>query len=959
MSQGERHKKQAAQCYICANQTKDLIYHLRNVHTTRRYVNAELAPFGYIACECGWVCSSVGGRTSHQKSSIHTSRMAEQANEAGPVPPASSQGIPPPPTTTPPATQPPPPASTPPATPPAPSGPSLLDQYETLISLPGQYEPLSPHQYPIFRSTTERLAKAYNDDPTDVNMFNILCLPKIGVKPDSGPKRMRSFIQRLQQFPNVVWPVPKERELQRERENVARQTMKAIEKGKISTAGRIFSEESKLAPATAETAAKLQALHPAGSDNPFGNSAGPQCRLKVTETAALKVFRKLAPDTAPGISGWTMDLLTIVAVEGSEFSKFMVNITQQLAGGQIPGEELLGARRAAALVKGLGVRPLVIDDLLLRWSTKILLQLGQTSDMLLPTQLGVGTPGGVEPLIRFAERAIEGTLPDEYDHILRLDMSNAFNRLDLAHLARAIAKHAPNFYRISKLLYNKPRRLLYPLETGEVVKIEVSQGLNQGGVLNSLLFSIGFRPVLEELQKLLGPDCKVPTYIDDTDVYSKGSVKAVVYEFFDQEAIKKRGIFLNVAKSEETMLHSGTELDMLGSYVGPRPEAWLEAKVAQQIDQLNRLDTITAQHSLLLLRLSLQQKLRHLMRSLPPTPEVLLVWKKWDGHLQQAVLRLRGQSTTAEPLDARLLSFPLRFGGSGILSHEECARHARAAMVEKADSIIQQFAPALDYDPPEEFKSQRDRCREMHLENRAVFLHTLSTVQRKMFVDNHSHLGSQWLSAIPYNSRSSLSNAEISAGLHIRTLTNGHNIVCRCCNLPNHLGHDEVCMQRQNFRTQRHEYVKKAIGYAVKQIKDTEVLIEPFLVGRLDKTDLRISGPGSFRQTQSDYDVTLISIFAGNFPQVPVSEEEDLFEETQAMLEHFLANKAAEKNRHYCGLTPSAFHPVVFSTGGTMGKQTKEIFDHWRTCMDDISWRNFILSVSTSILRSRSRSFLL
>lgn len=86
-------------------------------------------------------------------------------------------------------------------------------------------------------------------------LVNILCLPNIGVKPDFGRKRMRSFTQRLQQFPNIVWPVPKERELQRGRENVARQTIKAIEKGTISAAGKIFYEESKLAPAPAETAA--------------------------------------------------------------------------------------------------------------------------------------------------------------------------------------------------------------------------------------------------------------------------------------------------------------------------------------------------------------------------------------------------------------------------------------------------------------------------------------------------------------------------------------------------------------------------------------------------------------------------------------------------------------------------------------------------------------------------------
>ena len=116
-------------------------------------------------------------------------------------------------------------------------------------------------------------------------------------------------------------------------------------------------------------------------------------------------------------------------------------------------------------------------------------------------------------------------------------------------------------------------------------------------------------------------------------------------------------------------------------------------------------------------------------------------------------------------------------------------------------------------------------------------------------------------------------------------------------------------MLRQNSRTQCYEYVNKAIAYAVKGIKDPEVLVEPFLVGRLDKTNLRISGPGSFGQIRSDYDVTLISIFAGNFPPVPVTEEEDLFEKTQAMLEQRRTGTAA--GAHLQPFIQSSFQQVV------------------------------------------------
>ena len=60
------------------------------------------------------------------------------------------------------------------------------------------------------------------------------------------------------------------------------------------------------------------------------------------------------------------------------------------------------------------------------------------------------------------------------------------------------------------------------------------------------------------------------------------------------------------------------------------------------------------------------------------------------------------------------------------------------------------------------------------------------------------------------------------------------------------LGHDEICGQRKLLKTIRHEYIKKAICFSLRLVKDTNIEAEPRLRGTAGnplRTDLKITGP--------------------------------------------------------------------------------------------------------------------
>ena len=235
----------------------------------------------------------------------------------------------------------------------------------------------------------------------------------------------------------------------------------------------------------------------------------------------------------------------------------------------------------------------------------------------------------------------------------------------------------------------------------------------------------------------------------------------------------------------------------------------------------------------------------------------------------------------------------------------------------------------------------------------------LSSDARLLFADNLSPLSSQWLRAIPYNKYTSLSKEEIAVGLSVRTLVTGHHIVCRYCALPNELGHDEVCMDRHGHRVARHEAIKKILAYHLKLVPNTEVQLEPHLVGRNDRTDLRINGQGSYLQASSDYDVAIVSIFSRVAIPPPASDDpKHLLQAAKNAIHIRLASKADEKRRHYNGLTPGAFHPVIISSGGSLEKKAQLILEFWQTLMPPQNFSALQLALSISLLRARGRTWI-
>jgi hypothetical protein len=100
-----------------------------------------------------------------------------------------------------------------------------------------------------------------------------------------------------------------------------------------------------------------------------------------------------------------------------------------------------------------GLRPIAVGDMIHRLATKAIVRHSNRRDFLLPYQFGIGSQGGVEPVVRGVERALEGTLDRPYTHLTSLDFSNAFNTVDRRDIAEGLRHYAPVLYRAGRWTY--------------------------------------------------------------------------------------------------------------------------------------------------------------------------------------------------------------------------------------------------------------------------------------------------------------------------------------------------------------------------------------------------------------------------------------------------------------------------------------------------------------------------
>ena len=857
----------------------------------------------------------------------------------------------------------------------------------------------------VFVDTVEVVSHRYHSDPSAVNLLRLLAIPKLCLRERVADTRiwLKRIVQEefLQLFDSIEERVGQGG--MREESDPMGLSHKEVQKivafvgtGQARKAMALIRGASAIAPLTPGTLATLRAKHPNGASAPFGNRLGnvPVGFSDDDWEEMQGLVQKQSRQTSGGLSGWNAMLVQVCfGAERPEkwFQKALRLMTSSILQGTAKGRSMLCASRLTPLQEGENnkIRPIACGELFYRICMKFLLKVVDHILALLPTQLGVGSPGGVEPMVELLEMERDRVMGGEASRkIICLDMSNAFNSISRSVIAEATFRHAPQLYRLTKWAYGEPT----PLILGDGTIIPSSEGVRQGCPLGPLLFSLGLRGKLERMGDLVGGVSDIiSSYLDDIMVIThRPDMVARIVELFapgDGVVVPLDGLVLNVLKTREidtaSLVAPGEGFDLLGSMVGGvvARRAFLNGKIQSTVRHLVRLRQLPAQVGLWLLRECVVPENMHLLRTMDWNG-LEAEYQFLDGKLVEAMEYFRKAipGTVVTQSMRTIYNLPLSMGGCGIHSFLATRRAARNASREASRAILRAMHVSIPAMPEPELgeeeepvmpplAKQRVRMRQVNVAKLAVLLESLNENDSMRFQENFTNCGGAWLQAQPRNQYHVLSDVEVATALSIKLLMeNGANrAICSACGQGVGAGHVDCCMGEGagavaiRARVWRHNRIRDAVLRAVRSSKRI-ARAEPLLSQNNNRrADLWIGAADNGldmdgRNGWVDFKVKHVFAPDTQYVRDLVPVREDLPWQHLKM-DNALGESARECDLSYAPLNlPQRVVPCVISAGGFLHHTfVAMIYD----LLDFGTRQKLFIDISLALIKARAQVYVL
>jgi len=268
-------------------------------------------------------------------------------------------------------------------------------------------------------------------------------------------------------------------------------------------------------------------------------------QVSFTESSVRRAVLSFPAGSSGGVDGLTpqhlKDMITIQGQSGPLLTA-LTSFINLIATHGVPESIkaiFFGGRLIALKKKDGGIRPIVVGLCLRRLVSKLMnnYAIDKISNLISPTQLGVGVAGGVEAAVHAARRYVDNLNKDEA--VVKLDFCNAFNTLRRDSILEAIHATLPEMYSYVHASYASSSNLSY-----DNTNILSQEGIQQGDPIGPMLFCLTLHPVISRCSSELRI-----AYLDDITLGGHLASLSVEVNCLKRDA-SEIGLALNESKCE-------------------------------------------------------------------------------------------------------------------------------------------------------------------------------------------------------------------------------------------------------------------------------------------------------------------------------------------------------------------------------------------------------------------------
>nr|CAJ2465726.1 unnamed protein product [Leishmania braziliensis] len=479
-------------------------------------------------------------------------------------------------------------------------------------------------------------------------------------------------------------------------ERRARRILHQLSLGAVGKAARTLFQAQLPRARASEALDQLRALHP--QEDPAGYPCPPQTPFPhglKPEKVRNVVLKRLGRAAAPGLDGWTRELLVPV-VENAALLAETTALMQDILAGNVSASFAFRLRACVVhpFLKEPGspkVRPITPESVWLKIASHLALDAVEKPfrDIFQGWQFGVwGDAAEAVAQIR------ETYASESADTLVALDATNAYNRVSRAWVLRAAFRHHAlrHTFGVVDLSLGEPGALGVYEGGRRVEQLWSTRGVRQGMVLSPLLFATA---VAETLRPIMAahPLAKVTAYLDDLTVVGP---RAAVQAFLDEAgpALAATGFDINPAKSHhlsksaapEPVSVAGVAVPLASGVVrilgagfrgsGAPVDEWVWEKTRPYEAYFTALggDELPRHARMNLLRASALPRLTFLLRT--HSADELRDSAAWFDDRVLHTLSVLAGGAPIEGAAALLARLPLAMGGCGLRSQLAISRFA-------------------------------------------------------------------------------------------------------------------------------------------------------------------------------------------------------------------------------------------------------------------------------------------